>query len=265
MVVIGHQLPRRRRRRAWFIFLFGLLAAVVLLLVGNGVIALLRALDRPAKPSSGALLYATDFSAENASNVDWLQEPGQSSTQIADGVMRISIDEVRSIYSVLKRDFRDIDARVNASITAATGDFTEYGIVFRYHDDNNYYMFLLRGDGAYSVQMIKNGEPDVISTWQRAPSIKSGLNQINQLRVVASDDSFQFFVNDEPLPLCLKGSDRRSTWSGPDTGKCISNNQQTSISFKDNSFADGKIGVGARADSPGMRVAFDNVLIFGPN
>jgi hypothetical protein len=265
MVVIGQPLPRRRRRRAWFIFLFGLLIAVLLLIVGNGVIALLRTLDRPSKPESGALLYANDFSAESASNADWQQEPGQSSTQIADGVMLIAIDEVRSIYSLFKRDFRDIDAHVNATITAATGDFTEYGMMFRFRDENNYYMFKLRGDGAYSVELFKDGKLDVISAWQRSAAVKLGLNQINNLRIVVVDDSFQFFANGEPLALCLKGSDRRSTWSGPETGKCISNNQQTVMSFKDSSFADGKVGLGAVADSPGMRVAFDNVLILGPS
>src|SRR5688572_25109525 len=121
MVVIGHQLPRRKRRRAWFVFLFILLAAVVLLIVGNGVIAVLRAVDRPSEPAAGALLYASDFAEENVSNADWLQEPGQSSTKITDGVLLISIDEINSIYSLLSRDFRDIDARVNVSVTAATG------------------------------------------------------------------------------------------------------------------------------------------------
>ena len=265
MVVIGQPLPRRRRRRAWFIFLFVLLIAVLLLIVGNGVIALLRAVDRPAKPNSGALLYATDFSADNASNADWQQEPGQSSTKIDNGVMLIAIDEVRSIYSLLKRDFRDIDAHVNVAITAATGDFTEYGIMFRYRDENNYYMFKLRGDGSYDVELFKDGKLDVISAWQRSPAVKIGLNQVNNLRVIATDNNFQFFANGEPLALCLKGSDRRSTWSGPDTGKCISNNQQTSLSLKDDSLADGKVGLGAVADSPGMRVSFDNVLILGPS
>ena len=53
-----------RRRRAWFILLFLLLIAVLLLIIGNGVIALLRAIDRPTKPEVGAIQYATDFSAK---------------------------------------------------------------------------------------------------------------------------------------------------------------------------------------------------------
>jgi multisubunit Na+/H+ antiporter MnhE subunit len=257
MVVIGQPLPRRRRRRAW-LGLFALLALLIVgLVIANAVVAVIRVFDRPGKPAPGVLLYAGSFEPDDASNADWQQEPGQASTQITAGVMLIAIDEVRSIYTLLRRDFRDLDARVNVSIREATSEYTEMGMLFRFRDAENYYMFKLRGD--------KAGVLDVISEWQFSPMIKLGVDQINQLRLIASDDSFQFFVNNEPMALCLKGSDRRSTWNGLASGKCLSNNQQTSISFRDATLTDGKIGLGVVADSPGVRVVFDNVLLFGPN
>jgi hypothetical protein len=261
MVVIGQPLPRRRRSRWWLTLLLILFIVIVVLLLTNGVLALLRRGDAPAKPDPGALIYATTF---EDGTTNWQQEPGQASTQIKDGMLLVAIDEVRSIYSLLDYDFSDVDARVNVTTLAATSEYDQFGLMFRFKDTSNYYMFKLRGDGAYRVELFKEGTLDVISDWQIVAAVRTGIGAVNQLRVVAQGETFTFSVNDKPLSLCLKGSDRRATWNGIRSGQCLSNGGEISTSFTDSSIAWGKIGLGVLADSPGVRVAFDNVLVYGP-
>jgi hypothetical protein len=271
MVVIGQPL-RRKPRRPYNLLVLAMLAVILLLVVFNLVLVVIRVLDRPGRPSPGELLYATDFGAGQASNADWQQESGQSASVIADGVLQIAIDDINSLYSLLAREFSDLDARVNITVTAATSDYDEYGLLFRFQDAANYYMFKLRSDGAYRVEHARpdpsgsgKTQVDVISEWQISPVIETGRRVTNQVRVIASGDSFQFYVNGAPMPLCLKGQDRRSTWSALSNGRCLSNSGQIAISFRDPNLSDGKLGVGALADSPGLRVAFDNIVVYGPN
>lgn len=138
--------------------------------------------------------------------------------------------------------------------------------MFRYQDVNNFYAFKLRGDGAYRVERFQNGTLDVLSEWQIASQALSGLGAFNRLRVVAQSDQLRFFVNDQPVLLCPKGADRRSTWNGLRSGACLSNNRQTAEALVDSAFKTGKIALGAVAGqgATGFRVAFDNVIVRAP-
>lgn len=270
MVVIGQPLPRRRERHPYNVLVVALLGVIALLIVANLVLLLIRALDRPGKPAAGALIYATDFAAENASNAEWTQESGQSSSAIDGGALLITIDDINSLFSVLKRDFTDTDVRANITLTGATSDYDEYGLLYRFRDASHYYMFKLRSDGAYRVEAVNQDEAgrtdvNVLSEWQISTAVRIGLKATNQLRVIASGDTFEFYVNGALLPLCPKGTDRRSTWNDLTSGRCLSNGGQTSITLRDTTFTEGRIGVGAVADSVGLRVAFDNVVVYGPN
>ncbi|MBX3063044.1 MAG: hypothetical protein KF726_08715 [Anaerolineae bacterium] len=263
MVVIGQPLPRRRRRSLWLTFLLLLLIAIIVLLITNGVVMLMRSNDVPTRPTPGALLYATTF---DQNNDNWQQEPGQASTQIQNGAMIISIDEVRSIYSLLNQEFTDLDLRVTVTLLDApgeTGSSDEFGVLFRFKDADNYYAFKLRADGAFRVELYKNGELDVISQWPTTPTLHIDVGKPNQIRIIAHGEKFRFFFNDQQLDLCLKGPSRYSTWDK--AGNCLSNGNQVSESFVDASLDWGKIAIAANATFPGLRVSFDNVLIYGPS
>ena len=240
------------------VFLF-LLVIVALLGLVNLALYGLKTLDRPVKAVTGQLLYATTFDSYND---EWSQFQGQMSSQIADGTLKIAINASRDgAFSVLNHDFSNFDVRVNATRLAATDEYNELGVLFRYHDPDNYYMFKIRGDGYYRVERRKDKVTDILSEWHASPAILSGVNWMNQLRVVGKEGSFQFYVNDQPLILCPAGPQKlKSTWNGE---QCLSNNKQTSFRILDDTFDFGKIGVGVRADVPGVQVAFDNVLVFG--
>lgn len=238
-----------------------LLLLVLVLIVGvvNLVIIGLRSLDRPGKPEPGQLLYATTF---DANNDDWSLEEGQNASQIVDGKLVLSVSNMKDgLFSILDHQYSDFDVRVNVTRLSFLDEYNEVGLLFRVQSPENYYMFKIRdSDGAYRIERCKGcklGQADVISEWHSSPVVLSGLNVVNQLRVVAKGTHFTFYANDKQLDLCLRGNDKYSTWSGDE---CLSNGKQISTELVDDAFSFGKIGVGAVS---AVSVAFDEVLIFG--
>ncbi len=265
--MIGKRLSRRKRNfrimrfRLWYIFpvfIIGLLAV-------NLAVGAIRALDRPPLPTPGELLFADSF--ENAAYTRlWDTYPGQESAAIADGQLVIGIDsESGGVFSSLARAFSDFDVQVDARWLESKTEADEVALLFRYQDLSNYYAFKLRSDGAYYVERAKDKTIEVLSQWQISPLTATAIGALNQMRVVARGPTFSFYLNGERLPLCLKGSDAKSTWTGLRTGKCQSDGGQTRDSLTDSAFAFGKIAVGAKANAAGLRVGFDNVLIVGPS
>jgi hypothetical protein len=249
------------QRRSLFLR-FSILLLIVIALLGltNLAIIGIRALDRPGRPNPGQLLYASTFDAYNE---EWSQFEGQMSSEIADGSLVIMIGAAGDgAYSVLNHDFSDFDVHVDVRRITANDEYDEIGLLFRYIDVKNYYMFKIRGDGAYRVQRVQDGTIQVLSEWHLSPAVLTGLNHVNQLRVVGQSGAFKFFVNDLPLTLCPSGPQKqKSTWNGE---QCLSNNKETSSRLLDDTFAYGKIGVGVFSNAPGIQVAFDNVLVYGP-
>lgn len=261
--MIGRPLLRQRRK-LWFYLFAALALALVVLALYNGVLFVIARLERVPVPQPGELLYISTF---DAYNTQWSQFQGQMSAQIEGGVLRFAIDDVNNgVYSVLDQTLSDFDVSADMRWLKLPGDSGQVGLLFRYQDLTNYYVFKLRADGAYRVEQVKDSTPETISEWQISPHVRTGENSMNTMRVIGRGNTFAVSVNGEALPLCLKGSDRKSTWTRRDSGKCLSNNQQTSPAFSDDSFTTGKIALGAASDVdvPGLQVAFDNVIVLGP-
>jgi hypothetical protein len=260
--MIGQRLTRSPRYR-----LFRRVAALLLVIAAvlgavNLGLIVIRNFDAPTNPVPGQLLYLSTF---DTFNDQWRQFPGQQSAEARDGqLLLVSDNPKEGFYSDLDRSFGNFDISVDATWvqTQSLGD--EIGILFRLQDKQNYYMFKIRGDGAYSVVSMKNGQEELISQWQRSPYIKLGDGQTNRLSVKATNFLFQVYVNDYLLPLCLKGSSVRSTWEGIDSGVCISS-PRVRPEFVDEAFSNGSLALSiSSGTTPGLRVAFDNVYITGP-
>jgi hypothetical protein len=259
--MIGQRISRRRRPFWRLLFILLAVLIIVLALVNLGVYVF-RALDQPPQPAPGELVYATTFDAFNDL---WAQFPGQVSAQIADGELVIASDGIgQGAYSDLERTFGDFDLRVDVTWGDSRSRDDVIVVLFRSQNADNHYAFKIRSDGAYSVEHNKDGKPEVVSAAHLSPHIYTDIGSLNQVRIVAKGATFTFFLNDVQLPLCLKGSDRRSTWTSADSGKCLSNGGQTSQQYTDSAFAFGRIALGAISAEPGLKIAFDNVLIYGP-
>jgi hypothetical protein len=261
MTMIGHTL-NHDRRTAWGLIVRLLLIVIVLLGLVNAALLVIPRLQQPPQPFPGELIYVTTF---DAFNDQWTQEPGVSRTEIDGGVLLVSSDEPsEGIFSALDRDLGDFDLTVDARWQVVPDEYGEIAVIFRSVDRANFYALKLRADGAYRVEGVRDGALDILSEWQVSPIIRTGDGATNRIRIVGKAFIFSFYVNDELLPLCLRGQDRRSTWTGPRTGECMSDNGRTRPEMADDTFARGRIALGAVAIAPGIQVVFDNVIIAGP-
>jgi hypothetical protein len=211
----------------------------------------------PATP--GEVLYAATF---DDASTDWELYEGRLSAQVADGALRVTVDEVnKSPYSASAPYFSDFDLRVQSKAVAGPLD-NGYGVVFRVQDTKNYYLFLISSDGYYRVLRRVNDEEKLLSEWIPSPLVNQGLDAVNELRVVAQGDTFHFYINGEPVELCIPNDPEAiSTY----TDSCIDG--QMLPELVDSSIADGQLGVVAHVPQfgePGVEVDFDNVLVFGP-
>lgn len=261
MTMIGQTL-NRERRTLWGLVVRLLLIVIVFLALVNGALLVLPRLQQPATPFPGELIYVTTF---DDFNDQWSQERGQSRTEIDGGALLVSSDaESDGIFSALDRELGDFDLTVDARWQAVPDDYGETAVLFRVVDPENYYAFKLRADGAFKVLARRGGVDDTLSEWQISPLINTGEGATNRIRIVGKAFIFSFAINGEALPLCLRGQDRKSTWTGPRTGECMSDNGRTRPEMTDDAFPRGRIALGAVAYGPGIQIVFDNVLIAGP-
>jgi hypothetical protein len=232
-----------------------------------GAVALKPVLSAPPVLATGDVLYATNF--DSPTDPDWEQYKGGQIAQIQNGVLEIGTDAVKSnIFAPLTYPFGDFDLRVTTRYS--TGDvnsdpYSEYGVLFRLVDIRNYYLFRVRADGAYRITRNLNGVQEDLSAAIDPSRAKSpytvGIGRYNDLRIVAKADQFTFYVNGNPLTLCPKGSDKRSTWNGE---KCASNNQQTADFLTDSTFRSGRIALAVYQNSDPIKVEFDQLILIAP-
>ncbi len=226
-----------------------------------------------AKPEPGELLYATTF---DDFNDEWDLYAGRDAVQVQavpddsgqlDPALVIEYgsgapDEV--VWSVLDRKFSDFDLRVTARLLEGPVDQNQFGVVFRYRDESNFYIFRISADGYYSLGRVRDGIQEKISDWGVSELIRQG-NGPNEIRVIGYGDEFRFFINGQPAPLCLKGENETSMWAnweGP--GICYTS-EPTAV-FRDKAFAQGHIGLAAGTiDGSEVVVAFDDVIVTGPD
>jgi hypothetical protein len=233
-----------------------------------------------AKPEPGQLLYATSF---DAFNDEWDLYPGRDSAQIVgagdlttdgtDGPVMPLTGNVLAIkygsglsdqvvWSTLNRKFSDFDLRVTAELIDGPVDQNQYGVIFRYRDPQNFYVFRITSDGYYLLAKVENGIQDKVSDWGQMDAIRQGSATANEVRVIARGDAFTFFVNGQTVPLCLKGENRFSMWQGP--GVCVQGGELTTV-YRDSTFKQGRIALTAGTiDGSDVEVAFDDLIIVGP-
>jgi hypothetical protein len=248
------------------------IAVIIILGVALGVLTdWLYELPVP-RPEPGEMLYATSF---DAFNDEWNLYPGRDSAQIANGG-EIALDDLSGsvllitygtgdsgevVWSTLDRKFGDMGVRVTVRHVAGPVDQNQYGVIFHYRDKQNFYFFRINDDGYYWLIKVRDGVHEEISAEGFSDAIHR--DAANEMRIVAQGDKFRFFVNGQPMPLCLKGENLNSMFSAP--GVCVPGGELTYV-FKDKAFTQGRVAlVVGTMDGSEISVAFDDVLIVGPD
>jgi hypothetical protein len=210
----------------------------------------------------GELLYVAAF---DDFLDEWEQDTGRNSQQVVDGAMQIEIGtEKQVVWSPAAPRFSDFDATVVASAVDGPED-NGYGLIFRLSDDRqSFYMFLVSSNGYYKVERyLSEQAPKPLSNWINSEIINTGIDASNRLRVVAKGDTFTFFINDQPVQLCIPNDpEAESTYRG---GICIQGEMHDSLT--DASLTTGRLGVVAITEigAPDVVAQFDNLVVYSPS
>ncbi|MEM6529660.1 MAG: hypothetical protein AAF653_15280 [Chloroflexota bacterium] len=215
----------------------------------------------PNRPA--AVLYATTFD-DGMFGADWSQQDRTGGTvEVADDALSLTFAEVvprrERLRSTTTYLFSDFDYSVDAAATAGPLN-NSYGVVFRQFDEQTYYLFMVSSDGFYSVWRELPQGFIALSTWIPSEAINQGVDgETNRLRVTAQGDTFRFYVNNEPLLLCIPDDpDGESTY----TTECIGGTMQETLT--DDNIPVGGLGVAIETIiDGGMAAQFDNAVVVG--
>lgn len=205
----------------------------------------------------GELLYAAAF---DGFPDEWEQYNERRIAEIAGGVLRLTNhDPNNGSYSASRGRYADFDLTVDARAVGGPLD-NAFGLVFRLQDRENYYTFMVSSDGYYQVGRVVDGSVTELSTFIDSAFVNQGLGAVNRLRVVARGDQFAFYINGEPVQVCVPNNpDAQSTYF---MDACIDGQMLDTLT--DASIGSGRVGVVVQTFSePGVSVEFDNMVIVG--
>lgn len=271
---------------------------IILLLATFRLSRLARDWHYVVPSNARTVLYATSF--EDAAEMWQQDERSDFSHVIRDEAMYISIERnAQRIQSLAQPHFGDFDLRLTAR--TVSGSFSQentnaFGVIFRQYDrsgefqsdlltplverglqtltgplglipeqdGNNYYMFLISGDGWYQVLRVQDGQKKVLSAWNPSEAINQGIGAVNTLRITGHGETFGFYVNGQRLELCIPNDPEATSTINPLDGSCMEGQWQDTLI--EPTHRTGRIGVvvDARAGEDSVVVAFDDVVITAP-
>jgi len=187
---------------------------------------------RPGDDLKGQLLYEENFSTSKGSL--WAASSDDNWTYYFDnGRYNMIVHLMNSWKSyAIGNNYSDFIMDVQARQEGGTSD-NVYGAIIRKIDWNNYYNFLISGDGYYQIAKMMNGKWSQ-ANWKRSDAINMG-NATNLIRIICNSDAFSFYVNNVLLE-----------------------------EYKDNSFSSGNIGLttGTNYAIGPAKVSFDDLSIW---
>ncbi|GMQ79169.1 MAG: hypothetical protein BMS9Abin02_1729 [Anaerolineae bacterium] len=196
-------------------------------------------LQGPDPCNEGGTLFNDDF--DQTKDCGWLLFNGRGITQeIADGALRIS-NTLSGVFAWANADRNFDDVIINVQSRQVSGpDDNAYGVICRYQSEENFYVFLISGDGHYAIGKYQSGTPQVQyltgeGQYVFSEAINQGAAQ-NDIRASCIGNELSLAVNGIPLETVT-----------------------------DPTFVTGDIGLGASAFQPGTAVIeFDSIRVIAP-
>lgn len=212
-----------------------------LLLIGCDVVnSFTNQSDEPVCQPDGSL-FTDRFGDENVCG--WLLfDEGGVSAEITENALRISAGNTGEVtWTNPQQSFDDVSIEVTATQLSGPNN-NAYGLICRYQDEENFYIFLVSGDGYYAIGRYDGGSSRITYLtgespyfYQESEAIFRG-SAANRLRAECDGDRLAFFVNDELVD-----------------------------EVEDDTFVDGDIGLAASTFEPSTAVIeFDNLVVTQP-
>lgn len=193
----------------------------------------------PDPCNEGGSLFFDDFSGEQ--ECGWaLYNQGGAVTSIEEGAFQISTSQPGQIWwSNPGRNYNDVVITTQARQVSGPND-NAYGVICRYQNEENFYLFLVSGDGYYAIGKYQTGSDQIVylsgdGRFQFSDIINQGV-ATNQVRASCIGNELSLAVNGLPL-----------------------------VSVTDPTFVTGDVGVGVSTLEPGTAVVhFDQLQVLAP-
>lgn len=167
-------------------------------IVADPLRAVTAPLAEPVQVAGYQLVLSDDFSRAETAFAEGLQSgKWHIEHQPTSSTYHMEVWPNRVVWSLL--DLPDPDPlRMQASVTVATHTPWGYaGLVNRYVDEENFYLFLVDGQGRYTVQLQENGTLSTLKPWTKVDF----LNPAGSTNTITVDDdgSMQRFYGNNML------------------------------------------------------------------
>lgn len=211
-------------------------------LVGFVLLASCTLVDRgPAACSEGGVLFQDDFSGEQDCGWSLYNQGGAVAEIDPDaGVLQISTSQPGQIWWTNPgREFEDAIITVQARQAGGPND-NAYGVICRYQNEQNFYVFLISGDGYYAIGKYQSGNDQITyltenGQYQYSDVINQGV-ATNRIRASCVGNELSLAVNGLPL-----------------------------FTTTDPTFVSGDVGLGVSTLEPGTAVVqFDDITVLAP-
>ncbi|MCZ7666410.1 MAG: hypothetical protein M5U34_03875 [Chloroflexi bacterium] len=150
------------------------------------------------KCTVGGALFQDDFGGEQ--NCGWaLYNRGGAVVEIDQGVLRISTSQPGQIWWTNPgQSFDDVIISTDARQISGPNN-NAYGVICRYQNEENFYVFLISGDGYYTIGKYTSDSPTVTylteeGKYQFSEVINQG-NATNQIRATCIGQELSLAVN----------------------------------------------------------------------
>lgn len=163
--------------------------------------------------ASGELLLEDDFSDKMASDLD-VSEDETSRSGYEDGlyVIEVKVPEM-VVWSLVGDPYADVSVEVEAEVPAGS-DVTAAGVIFRYQDNDNFYLYSVSNDGYYQLELLQDGEWIMLIDPTLSDTVGKGRNT---LRVEARGSRIALYANGVLLEETAD-----TTFSSGDAGLAVS-------------------------------------------
>jgi len=148
--------------------------------------------------TDGGALFQDDFSGEK--ECGWsLYNRGGAVVEIEDGVMRMSTSQPGQVWWTNPgQSFDDVIVSTDVRQVSGPND-NAYGTICRYQNEENFYVFLISGDGYYTIGKYTSDSPAITyltenGEYQFSDVINQG-NATNQIRSSCIGQELSLAVN----------------------------------------------------------------------
>lgn len=175
-------------------------------------------------------------------NCGWVIYSGSESAEIADGVLTLASSTSGVVaWTNPGRSFDNSEIAVQTRQVSGPND-NAYGLICRYVDDENFYLFLISGDGFYAIGKYESG--------------------VSQIQYLTGADP-NFYVQSDAINTGIATNLLRASCVGNQLSLTINGVQVASVT--DNSFNSGDVGLAVSTfQTDRVVIEFDNFTVSPP-